>query len=625
MCTLQANHFSNADLFGALSPEMHEELLTYFTVQHYPQGEALFLQNEPRKGLYLILSGEFELFDADDEPKQVFVHCLKGQVLSERALIEDNGNQHTLTCCSIADGDVAFLSKDAIARLSKEHPKTYTALIVSMTRLLSRRLRNASRGPRGRAAAYRTSRTRMEHDLLGDREVPAEVLWGVQTLRAVENFNISGTRLDSHPEWIEALATIKEACATVNSELGHLSSEHSRAIIKACQEIRKGMWHGHFVVDMIQGGAGTSTNMNANEVIANRALEILGYTRGEYDKLHPNSHVNMSQSTNDVYPSSIKIAILMLGQGLLQEIESLAEAFIEKGKEFQHIIKMGRTQLQDAVPMSLGQEFNAWGLNIREGKRRIELAFTQLCGLNMGGTAIGTGINTDPRFAQMVTDELVRLTGFDLHVAEDLVEETQDTSGFVELAGVFKMFVVRLSKICNDLRLLSSGPRCGFNEINLPAMQPGSSIMPGKVNPVIPEVVNQVAFLVIGLDTSVALAAEAGQLELNVFEPLIAFSLFSSLRMMKSAVHTLRERCIKGITANEDRIQDMLHNSIGIVTALNPHLGYEKTSIIAKEALLTGIPVRDLVIQKGFMSEEEVEQVLSPESMIRPTLKANKS
>lgn len=612
---------SHTEIFADLTDEQRAIIAPNIEVRQLPPGGILFKQMTDRLGMYLILKGECELYDADEIPHQVYVLLSTGKVLSERSLIEDTSNHHTLTCRACSDATVAFLSHGCINHLKQTEPALYTDMVVSMTRLLGSRLRNASRGPRGRGAAFRSGRTRREHDLLGDRDVPFDVLWGVQTLRAVENFDISGIRIDLYPEWIEALSLIKEACANANHQLGHLDADKHKAIVSACRELQKGMWHGHFVVDMIQGGAGTSTNMNANEVIANRALEILGHDRGEYRYLHPNTHVNMSQSTNDVYPSSIKIALLLMGNALLTEIDSLAQAFTEKGDEFKHIIKMGRTQLQDAVPMSLGQEFRAWGLNLLEGKRRIELGLESLNTLNMGGTAIGTGINTDPKYAGIVIEELQKLTKIEtLSLAEDLVEETQDTSGFVELAGVFKMFAVRLSKICNDLRLLSSGPRCGLNEINLPAMQPGSSIMPGKVNPVIPEVVNQVAFQVIGLDTAVAMSAEAGQLELNVFEPLIAFNLFSSLHMMKRAVITLRERCIKGITANESHIQSMLDHSIGIVTALNPYLGYERTSEIAKEALATGTPVRALVVAKGYLTETQVAAILSPESMLSPTL-----
>ncbi|MCK6508507.1 aspartate ammonia-lyase [Myxococcota bacterium] len=476
----------------------------------------------------------------------------------------------------------------------------------------------SGRGDQGRGAVYGFSAPRKEHDLLGERDVPSSALWGIQTLRAVENFPILGVRLEAYPELIEALAEIKRACTIANVQLGDLDEKRGNAIIEACEELCKGLWHGHFVVDMIQGGAGTSTNMNANEVIANRALELLGHDRAEYDILHPNNHVNMSQSTNDVYPSAIRIALLKAIRKTIEEAGRLVGAFEAKGREFSGIIKMGRTQLQDAVPMSLGQEFQAWGRTLREGSRRIEQALDSLLELNLGGTAIGTGINADPEFARIAIQELSKHLGMSFVQAEDLIEATQDTSSFVELSGVLKMFAVRLSKICNDLRLLSSGPRCGLNEINLPPVQPGSSIMPGKVNPVIPEVVNQVAFQIVGLDTAVALAAEGGQLELNVFEPLIAFNLFTSIHMLHNAMLTLRIRCIEGITANEEVCRRMVYNSIGVVTALGPSLGYERASEVAKEALVTGRPVYEIVLEHGYLTREQLDILLDPHNMIRP-------
>ncbi len=525
-----------------------------------------------------------------------------------------------MTAKVTADGVAGRLGSETLGTLKKTDPALFAELAVACGRWLVRRMANASRGGRGLGASTTMGATRQEHDLLGDRDVPADALWGVQTLRATENFHISGVRLDHYPELIDALAVIKRACAVVNRDLGQLDERRCQVIVQACDEIRDGLWHGHFVVDMVQGGAGTSTNMNANEVIANRALELLGKSKGDYAELHPNTHVNMSQSTNDVYPSALKLALLRRTGRLVEEIDRLAEAFGRKGEQFSSIIKMGRTQLQDAVPMTLGQEFRAWGVTLGEGGERITRALPGLKQLNLGGTAIGTGINTDARYAQRVVDELAKQTGLGLSLAADLIEETQDTSGFVELAGVFKMMAVRLSKICNDLRLLSSGPRCGFGEINLPAAQPGSSIMPGKVNPVIPEVVNQVAFQVIGLDTTVAMAAEAGQLELNVFEPIIAFDLLSAIRMMRRAMETLRRRCVDGITANEAVCRQHVHQSIGVVTALNPLLGYEKTSQVAKLALDTGRPVYDLVLERGWLTEQQLDEALSPEAMIRPSL-----
>ena len=609
---------SRATMFAELSDDQRSFLAERFVPSDHARGDLLFAQGTPRLGLTLILEGEVELVDASMGRRRQLAVCEPDTVLSESIWVE--AGVHTVDAVALSDGRAARLPILAVDEVRRTHPELYTAMLIAVNRLLSRRMSHASRGDRGRAGGVGFGHTRREHDLIGWRDVPASVLWGVQTLRAIENFDISGVRLDHFPEMIDALARVKRACAVANRDLGLLDADRAEAIVTACDEILHGRWHGHFVVDMVQGGAGTSTNMNANEVIANRALELLGHQRGEYEHLHPNNHVNLSQSTNDVYPSALKLALLEMHVELIDEVEALARSFEQKGEEFAHVIKMGRTQLQDAVPMTLGQELRAWGRTIRKGKDRVNLAMRSLHSMNMGGTAIGTGINTDPRYPELVVAELSRLTGHDLFVAEDLIEETQDTASLVEVAGVLKMLAVRISKFSNDLRLLSSGPRCGLAEINLPAVQPGSSIMPGKVNPVIPEVMNQVAFQVIGLDTTVALASEAGQLELNVFEPIIAFNLFQSIRMLARAVRTLRLRCVDGITANEDHCRDLVLNSIGIVTVLNPYLGYERTSVVAKEAHASGRSVREVVLELGYMTAEELDRALSPEAMTRPVL-----
>jgi aspartate ammonia-lyase len=380
-----------------------------------------------------------------------------------------------------------------------------------------------------------------------------------------------------------------------------------------------GKYHLHFIVDMIQGGAGTSTNMNANEVIANRALEILGYKRGEYEHCHPNNHVNLSQSTNDAYPTAVKIALYKSNQTLIETLSKLKSSFNKKGEEFKDVIKMGRTQLQDAVPMTLGQEFESYATTLEEEIERLQQNADLFLEVNMGATAIGTGINADPEYSNKVIKHLKKDSGLNVKLAKNLVEATQDTGSFVMYSSALKRLAVKLSKISNDLRLLSSGPRTGFNEINLPPMQPGSSIMPGKVNPVIPEVVNQIAYKVIGNDHTVTMAAEAGQLELNVMEPVIVQSIFESIAMLNNGMKTFMYRCIEGITANKERCQSMVTNSIGLVTALNPVLGYEKSSEVAKEALETGKSVYDLVIEKNYLSKEELDEILKPENMIRPT------
>ena len=608
------NILDNVELFGRLTEKERKTVAAYFQVDSIPIGKYIFKQGEKRKAIYIIIEGELELRDESLGFEKKLVTCGPGTVLGEPLLIEEG--IYSLSGITISGIEIAKLTKEKIEELKKLKPAIYTDMILSMSKLLARRLSAANRGDRGLLGDFVSGETRPEHDLLGEKNVPKNAYWGVQTLRALENFSISGIKLDLFPEMIESLAIIKEACAIVNHKNKKLEDAFFKAIVQACKEIRNGLWHSHFPIDMIQGGAGTSTNMNANEVIANRALNILGYDRGRYDVLHPNIHVNMAQSTNDVYPSAIKLTLLVMCNDLLEEIKLLVNSFENKGTEFKNIIKMGRTQLQDAVPMTLGQEFSAWAGIIQAGGERIRSALEYLRYLNMGGTAIGTAINTPEGFSEEVIAELNKITNLDLKKAEDLVEGTQDTSSLVELAGVFKMLAIRLSKICNDLRLLSSGPRCGLHEINLPAMQPGSSIMPGKVNPVIPEVVNQVAFQVIGLDTAVAMASEGGQLELNVFEPIIAFDLFTSIKMLRNSMKVLRLRCIDGITANEDVCRKMVQGSVGIVTALNPVLGYENTSKIAKEALDTGRSVYELVLEKKLLSENELNELLSPKNMI---------
>ncbi|MDP4116694.1 MAG: aspartate ammonia-lyase [Bacteroidota bacterium] len=467
-------------------------------------------------------------------------------------------------------------------------------------------------------AQYQSGKIRQEHDLLGEREVPAEMYYGVQTLRAAENFHITGINLSFFPILIEALAMVKMAAAKANNDLGLISKPITDAIEQACQEIISGKYHGHFIVDMIQGGAGTSTNMNANEVIANRALEILGYEKGDYKYCHPNNHVNLSQSTNDAYPTSVKIAIINSNKKLVDVLKSLIDSFRAKGNEFKNVIKMGRTQLQDAVPMTLGQEFEAYAVMLSEEIQRLEQNAELFLEVNMGATAIGTGINAEPGYTDKCITHLRNITGLKIVSAANLVEATQDTGAFIMYSSAVKRLAVKLSKICNDLRLLSSGPRTGLGEINLPPMQPGSSIMPGKVNPVIPEVVNQIAFKVIGNDLTVTLAAEAGQLQLNVMEPVIVQSIFESIEMLKNGMTTLKYKCIDGITANEKRCRDLVMNSIGIVTALNPVLGYETSTMIAKEALESGRGVYEIVLEKNLMSKEELDKQLAPENMIGP-------
>jgi aspartate ammonia-lyase len=455
--------------------------------------------------------------------------------------------------------------------------------------------------------------TRTEHDLIGFREVPADAYWGVHTLRALENFPITGIPIGSSPHLVEALAAVKQAAAAANHDLGLLDDERHAAIRQACEEIRAGGLTEEFVVDVIQGGAGTSSNMNANEVIANRALEILGHPKGDYHVLHPNEHVNLSQSTNDVYPTAVKVAIILEAQALLAAMEVLEVSFAAKAEQFRDVLKMGRTQLQDAVPMTLGQEFRTYSLMIGEDRARLGEALLLLHEINLGATAIGTMLNAPDGYVESACSHLADLTGLPLESAVDLIEATQDCGAFVQLSGTLKRVAVKLSKICNDLRLLSSGPRAGLNEINLPAVQAGSSIMPGKVNPVIPEVVNQVAFQVIGHDMTVTMAAESGQLQLNAFEPVICYSLSAGISRLREAIMVLATRCVDGITANVELLRAEVENSIGLVTALNPYIGYAAATEVAKEALATGRGVAELVLEKGLLPPDRLEAILRPE------------
>lgn len=459
---------------------------------------------------------------------------------------------------------------------------------------------------------------RIEQDFLGEISIPSDKYYGIQTSRAAENFQVTGFPIASFPKLIRAIAAIKKAAAVANRHLGLLSPQIASAISNACDEIMQNHLFENFIVDLIQGGAGTSTNMNVNEVIANRSLELLGYKKGQYHIVNPNDHVNLSQSTNDVYPTAIKIALISSIQELVPPMTDLIHTFQSKEREFADVLKIGRTQLRDAVPMTLGQEFGAYATTLSEDIERLHEVSQLLTEINLGGTAIGTGINTDPRYAELVCKELRDITAINLKLSPNLIEATQDTGVFVLLSGVLKRTAVKLSKICNDLRLMSSGPRAGLNEINLPAVQAGSTIMPGKVNPVIPEMVSQVCYHVIGNDLIVTLAAEAGQLELNPYLPLIAFSLSGSTRMLRNAMITLTTRCLKGITANREYCLQTVKDSLGIATALTPYIGYEKAAEIAQEAYQTGQSVYDLVLAHGILSHKELMDLLSPENLIKP-------
>ena len=601
--------------FDGLPDSALHQLARIVERREWASDDVLFDEGAQRRFLAFLVGGAVAIEKQMNGRPVRLVTLGVGEAVGEGLLLDDS--KHGTSARALQPTQAYVISSDQVQGMLRESPALYAALVGRAARAISQRLAatDATLVGRGRALGFGGSRTRREHDLLGERDVPDDALYGVQTLRALENFPITGVPLREFPALIEALAAVKEAAALANAELGLLVPAVSDPIVRAAREVRGGRHHEHFLVDMIQGGAGTSTNMNANEVIANRALELLGRHRGEYAVVHPNNHVNLSQSTNDVYPTAVKLALHTTIDQLRIAESNLAAAFLHKGEEFAPHIKMGRTQLQDAVPMTLGQEFTAFGHTILEDVERLGEVQLLIREINMGATAIGTGINAPRGYAEYVRRHLAAITGLALVTAPDLVEATADTGVFVQLSGVLKRCAVKLSKICDDLRLLSSGPRAGFGEINLPPMQPGSSIMPGKVNPVIPEVVNQVCFDVIGGDVTVTMAAAAGQLQLNVFEPVIAFRLLQGITEMTRACEVLRERCVEGITANKDRMRFFVEQSIGIVTALVPIIGYETATEIAKLALESGRGVYDIVTERGLMTRAQLDDLLNPETM----------
>lgn len=598
-------------LFSGLSDVALQALSAIAVRRTVRSGRSLFRSGDPCTQLYVIVSGQLTVTDERGGSRVVGV-IGPGEVLGTHAAL--GPSLHGVTAAASADAVVACLDADALREYLAGDSAAAVLVLTEVGRIIARRLRFSVDAD---APLFQPG-ARREHDLLGDRDIPADALYGVQTLRATENFDISGVRLNRFPALIRALAQVKQACARANRLVGHLTPELAEAIEAAAEDLVMGRFHGHFVVDMIQGGAGTSTNMNVNEVIANRVLEKMGHSRGDYEHCHPNNHVNLAQSTNDVYPTALRLATLDEMGSLLTAMSELRDAFAQKANEFSTIIKMGRTQLQDAVPMTLGQEFRAFAVTINEDIDRLQETSSLFYEINLGGTAIGTGINTDPRYADEAVSALRQITGHPLVAAPDLIEATPDTGAFVMFSGVLKRAAVKLSKICNDLRLLSSGPRCGIGEIRLPPMQPGSSIMPGKVNPVIPEVVNQVAFRIVGNDLTITMAAHAGQLQLNVMEPILAFSLFESINILRAAVITLTERCVRGIEADEARCRSLVENSVGIVTAVVPWLGYERSGQVASEALRTGRSVREIILEAGDLSAEQLDRILSAEQMTAP-------
>ncbi len=612
-----ANFIVKIDFFKELDESEIKQLAEKMIVQNYNSGIFLFKENKNREAVYILYAGDVELLKKTPQSEQKrLAYFSMGEMIGEGAFVDDSPHStsaRTVTACTVFS-----LSRNDINVIFTENPALGLKISIRLTKVISQRMRNSNTRFVNMGTQYLSGETRKEHDLLGEKDVPNEVNYGIQTLRALENFDITGVPISFYPDLVNAFAMVKKAAAMANFELGLIDEDISGAIQEACMDIMNGRYHKCFVVDMIQGGAGTSTNMNANEVIANIALQILGHKKGDYEYCHPNNHVNLSQSTNDAYPTAIKIALLKRNKKLVKTLMDLVAAFRVKATEFSHIIKMGRTQLQDAVPMTLGQAFEAAATTLEEDTERLTQNSNLFLEVNMGATAIGTGINSDPDYTRIVTGYLREVTGLDIVSARNLVEATQDTGSFIMYSSALKRLAIKLSKISNDLRLLSSGPRTGINEINLPPMQPGSSIMPGKVNPVIPEVVNQIAFKVIGNDLTVSLAAEAGQLELNVMEPVIVQSILESMEMLINGMDTLRQRCIVGITANEDRCKELVMNSIGLVTALVPLIGYEAATMIAKEALEKNASVYNLVLEKNLMSKEELDSFLKPENMLKP-------
>lgn len=608
--------FRQAHIFANLTESEAERLLAMVEHAKFEEGETLFCEGDPRARLMLIRRGRIRLTRSDVIGMQQQVAMMvRGDLLGEGMLINDS--VHSTTATAIAPSEVVFLHRDKLCEfIGEDHALEKRMLATQLAEVVGR-LDQLMFRTSGATHAFSTGLKRIEHDLLGEGEVQAEAYFGLQTLRAMSNFDIGGVRLNAYPNLITALAMVKKACALANLDCGVLPENVANAVCEAADEVIVGKLHDYFVVDMLQGGAGTSTNMNANEVLANRALELLGYEKGDYQQVHPNNHVNCSQSTNDVYPTALKLGMILSSQRLIEVVEELINALDSKADDFASVVKMGRTQLQDAVPMTLGQEFGAWATSLRQELAGLGRTRAELMTFNIGGTAIGTRLNAPKGYPDHAIRRLREITGLPVVLAKDLIEATQDTQAFVMFSSSLKSLAVKLSKICSDLRLLSSGPRAGLGEIQLPPRQPGSSIMPGKVNPVIPEVVNQVAYRVIGNDLAVTLAAEAGQLQLNVMEPVIAASVLESLKILSNAVVTLRRNCIEGVVANVEQCCAFVKNSVGLVTALVPVIGYQLATEVAAEALASGKSLADVLRSRGLYTDEIAEALL-PERMANP-------
>jgi aspartate ammonia-lyase len=601
----------------SIEPQELAAIIRQGASHEYPAGAYLFHESTPRLWMGIVEEGEIEIVRGSHGRSVRLATLTRGSAFGEGVLLDDL--PHYASGVALTDVRVWLIPRATFDEMRVVNPEVFYRMVGHVARRLSARLQGANEHFVSSRPPIATS-WRKEHDLLGERELPDTAYYGVQTLRGMENFPISGIPLHHFAHFVRSLAYVKKAAAMANRDLGVLQPERATAIIAACDEIIAGLWHDHFTIDMIQGGAGTSTNMNANEVIANRALEILGHRKGQYEFLHPNDDVNASQSTNDAYPTAIKLGVILTMRDATSALRELRAALAHKAVEFADVLKMGRTENQDAVPMTLGQEFSAYSMMISDGIRHIERAAEEFLEINMGATAVGTGINSPPGYAELCTRHLSSVSGLPVRLAGNLVQSTQDSGSFAWMSSSMKTAAVQLSKICNDLRWLSSGPRCGLYEIRLPAMQPGSSIMPGKVNPVIPEMVSQVCYQIIGADVTISMASEASELELNMAEPIIAFNLFFGLTLLRNAAIVLNTRCISGIEANRERCLSYVQNSIGLVTALNPVLGYERSVSIAKEALATGDSVYSLVLAKGWLTQAELDDLLTPEKMTSPRL-----
>ncbi|PIE62114.1 MAG: aspartate ammonia-lyase [Desulfobacter postgatei] len=598
-----------------------KDLATFFTEgqeQVYRPNEWIFHESTPRRWVGIILEGSVELVRGLHGSSRKVGSMVAGSMISEGVFLGDDS--HVNGAVTRNGVKIWQISREKIDLFRATEPDFFYRIVSRIAVSMNRRMciLNDKLFENRKNDHLGTNGFRQEHDSLGARDISNDVYYGVQTQRAMENFAISGVHINNFAHMVEALAMVKKAAAMANYELCRIDQVQMEAIAQACDEILYGKLHDQFTVDMFQGGAGTSTNMNANEVIANRGLEIMGYNKGEYQYLHPNDHVNCSQSTNDTYPTAIKLAVLLSQKNLVRALEGLRNALERKGKAFKNVLKMGRTENQDAVPMTLGQEFSAYAVMIDSARTSIIQAADAFHDVNMGATAIGTGINSPPGYVGLVVEKLAQVSGFKLRRAKNLVEATQNAGIFVHMSANLKLAAVQISKICNDLRWLSSGPRCGLNEINLPPMQPGSSIMPGKVNPVIPELMNQICYQVMGYDTVVSMAAESSELELCMGEPIIAYDLLHGMMILKNGCIALAARCIDGIEANRDMCQNYVQTSIGLVTALVPVIGYEQSAAIAKEALKTGGNVYDLVLEKGLLTRAQLDDLLRPENMTDP-------